>query len=190
MRNVLLAVLLLVTATSYAADGDDVTTAPEAQYDHTAASVGSDGLYYKEFDWTKFPQEEEDQTVVSVMVGGWSHHFDQESQNETHSALLIRYNHFVAGVYKNSYGRQSEVFGIHLTEIEADDKSWQINFVAGGVSGYRNSEAPELEGDNGRANSQWQPFLSPTFQYNFTSHFALEIGVLPMATGAGVRYTF
>ena len=72
-----------------------------------------------------------------VMVGGWSKHFHDKGQNETHDLMAVEYDSVIAGTFVNSYGDRSYVAGYDFSGYW---KGLEYGAIVGGVIGYPQSD--------------------------------------------------
>lgn len=100
---------------------------------------------------------------TSVLLGGWSYHFDRgQDWNESHNMVIVEHKDYALGYMKNSYGDDTFMFFKDFTWYESEyvNFGWKV----GGNIGY----------DKEDVSLQFfgiVPILDPYFEFN-----AVEVG--------------
>ena len=72
---------------------------------------------------------------ATELMYGWKskHWVSEDTTNDTHDMVGVRYNHAVVGTFNNSYGRESYFAGYYDS---IKHSNWELFGVVGAVRGY------------------------------------------------------
>lgn len=119
---------------------------------------------------------------VEVFYGYKSHHWlSKDVTNETHHLLGVRVDHFVAGRFDNSYGRESYFVGAYG---EKEYYDFELFGVVGAMRGYT-----KCYGDD-ESNTNVCPLLAFGVSYAGPKHFKPTLYQLGDASVIGFKVEF
>lgn len=74
------------------------------------------------------------ETQADVLIGAWSTHFDSDYEyNEQHNLIAVEVNSYMAGYFKNSYGRDTVFLA---KEFSKQTSVGEFGVMAGVMRGY------------------------------------------------------